>query len=65
MAFGKRLGDPKAGWVGFIAVAAAFVAALVTWLGLLTHITELRQETKNALPVDTCWNASSRRCVSG
>ena len=34
VAFGRRLGDPWAGWVGTVAVAGAFVAACVTVAGL-------------------------------
>jgi len=45
---GRRLGDPRAGWVGFGAVALSFLATLVTWLGLLTHVAELRQYDKVA-----------------
>jgi NADH-quinone oxidoreductase subunit L len=33
--FGRRLGEPVAGWIGTAAVAGAFVCAVVTWLGLL------------------------------
>ncbi len=32
---GRRLGEPLAGWIGTLAITASFVAALVTWLGLL------------------------------
>jgi NADH-quinone oxidoreductase subunit L len=35
LAFGRRLGEPVAGWVGTAAIAGAFVCAVVTWLGLL------------------------------
>ena len=31
---GRRLGDPAAGWVGTLAVAGSFVAAVVTFAGL-------------------------------
>jgi NADH-quinone oxidoreductase subunit L len=33
--FGRRLGEPVAGWVATAAIAGAFVCAVVTWLGLL------------------------------
>ncbi|MGC8627210.1 MAG: NADH-quinone oxidoreductase subunit L [Acidimicrobiales bacterium] len=33
--FGRRLGEPKAGWVGTLAAFGSFVAALVTWVGVL------------------------------
>jgi NADH-quinone oxidoreductase subunit L len=46
--FGKKLGDPKAGWVGFTAVLLAFISTLVTWLGLLTHDGRVRTWDKNA-----------------
>jgi len=36
LAFGKRMGDPGAGWFGTIAVASSFVAAIATWIVLLT-----------------------------
>ncbi|MGH9103623.1 MAG: NADH-quinone oxidoreductase subunit L [Acidimicrobiales bacterium] len=37
LVLGRRLGDPLAGWVGTSAIGLAFVAALVTWAGLLGH----------------------------
>lgn len=48
MAFGKKLGYPKAGWIGFAAVGSAFLATVVTWLGLLLRDSFFRQETKVA-----------------
>jgi len=33
--FGRRLGDPLAGWVGTLSVAGSFVVACVTFAGLL------------------------------
>ena len=35
LAFGRRIGDPAAGWVGTIAVGAAFVVACIVLAGLL------------------------------
>ena len=35
VALGRRIGDPVAGWIGTIAVAGAFVAAIVVFFGLL------------------------------
>jgi NADH-quinone oxidoreductase subunit L len=35
LVFGRRLGEPKAGWVGTLAAAGSFVAALVAWVGAL------------------------------
>ncbi len=32
---GRRLGEPLAGWVGTGAITGSFVAAVVTWIGLL------------------------------
>jgi len=45
--FGKRLGQPKAGWLGSGAVGLSFLATLVVHLGLLSHISEAgnRQHT--------------------
>ena len=34
-AVGRRMGNPLAGWVGTVAMAGAFVAACVTFAGLL------------------------------
>jgi NADH-quinone oxidoreductase subunit L len=41
-AFGKKLGDPKAGWLGFLAVFASFISTVIVWLGLLLHDERLR-----------------------
>jgi NADH-quinone oxidoreductase subunit L len=35
VALGRRIGDPVAGWIGTIAVAGAFVAAIVVFFGLI------------------------------
>ncbi|HEY6429371.1 MAG TPA: NADH-quinone oxidoreductase subunit L, partial [Acidimicrobiales bacterium] len=35
VAFGKRIGDPAAGWVGTVAVGGAFVVACIVFAGLL------------------------------
>jgi NADH-quinone oxidoreductase subunit L len=35
LTFGRRLGEPAAGWVATAAIAGSFVAAVVTWIGLL------------------------------
>ncbi len=35
LCFGRRLGEPLAGWVGTAAIGVAFVLSVVTWLGLL------------------------------
>jgi NADH-quinone oxidoreductase subunit L len=37
VAFGRRLGEPVAGWVATAAIGIAFVLAVVTWIGLLGH----------------------------
>jgi NADH-quinone oxidoreductase subunit L len=34
VAVGRRVGDPVAGWIGTVAVAASFVASIVVFLGL-------------------------------
>ncbi len=44
--FGKRIGDPKAGYVGTAAVTLSFLATLIVWLGVLTHNGLLRQHTQ-------------------
>ncbi len=41
--FGRRLGEPLAGWVATTFVAGSFVAGVVTWIGLLGHDEEHRQ----------------------
>jgi NADH-quinone oxidoreductase subunit L len=33
--WGRRLGEPNAGWVGTIAAAGSFVAAIIVWIHLL------------------------------
>jgi len=33
--FGRRLGEPVAGWIGTAAIGGAFVMAVITWIGLL------------------------------
>jgi NADH-quinone oxidoreductase subunit L len=37
VAFGRRLGELLAGWVATAAIGAAFVLAVITWIGLLGH----------------------------
>ena len=37
VAYGRRLGEPLAGWVGTAAIGVAFVVAVITWIGLLGH----------------------------
>jgi NADH-quinone oxidoreductase subunit L len=34
---GRQLGEPVAGWIGTVAIAGAFVCAVITWLGLLSQ----------------------------
>jgi NADH-quinone oxidoreductase subunit L len=34
---GKRLGYPKAGWLGTTAIFLSFVASVITWVGLLAR----------------------------
>lgn len=45
--FGKRMGT-KAGWLGFAAVAGAFGATVITWLGMLLRDQNFQQQTKKA-----------------
>ncbi|HMK96555.1 MAG TPA: NADH-quinone oxidoreductase subunit L [Acidimicrobiales bacterium] len=35
--WGRRLGEPVAGWVGTLAAAGSFIATLVVWVGMLGH----------------------------
>ena len=35
VAFGRRIGDPVAGWIGTVAVGGAFVVACIVLAGLL------------------------------
>jgi NADH-quinone oxidoreductase subunit L len=51
---GKRLGEPWAGWLATVAMAGSFVAAVVTFLGLLSRSADQRAATQlifNWLPV--------------
>jgi NADH-quinone oxidoreductase subunit L len=47
LAFGKRLGEPKAGWLATTAVAGSFVAAIITFAALLNKAPSQRAATKN------------------
>jgi len=47
LATGRRLGDPLAGVVATIAVAGAFAAAVVTWVGLLARPAATRSYTEH------------------
>ena len=42
--FGRRLGDPWAGWFGTVAVLASFVVACVTYVGLLGQPSGVERE---------------------
>ncbi|MHB8440189.1 MAG: NADH-quinone oxidoreductase subunit L [Acidimicrobiales bacterium] len=46
-AFGRRVGDPWAGWIGTTAVAGSFVVALITFAGLLGRSSGSREFTQN------------------
>src|SRR6516225_10177839 len=51
---GRRLGEPAAGWLATLMAAGSFVAAVVTWLSLLSKPTESRVVIKQVftwLPV--------------
>jgi NADH-quinone oxidoreductase subunit L len=45
VAFGRRLGEPRAGWFATAAIGAAFVVAVITWIGLLGHNNRQLTET--------------------
>jgi NADH-quinone oxidoreductase subunit L len=45
VAFGRRLGEPRAGWFATAAIGAAFVLAVITWIGLLGHNNRQLTET--------------------
>src|SRR5579875_562963 len=42
LAFGRRLGEPLAGWVGTAAATGSFVATLVTWVAMLGKPANMR-----------------------
>src|ERR1700733_3663109 len=46
-AFGRRLGDPWAGWLGTATVAGSFVVALITYAGLLAKAAPQRSFTQD------------------
>jgi NADH-quinone oxidoreductase subunit L len=50
LAFGRRIGDPVAGWIGTLAVTGAFVAACITLAGLANQPSRARMLTCS----DTC-----------
>ena len=43
LAFGRRLGEPRAGWLATLLCGASFVATLVVWIGLVGEHHEERQ----------------------
>src|SRR5215472_7325633 len=47
LAFGKRLGNPKAGWLATTAVVGSFISASITWAALLGKSGPQRAVTKN------------------
>ena len=47
VAFGKRLGDPRAGWVATIAMGLSFLASVATFAELVGHEGEERSVTKH------------------
>jgi NADH-quinone oxidoreductase subunit L len=47
LAFGRRLGEPKAGWVATTAIAGSFVSAVITFAALLGKSGPQRAVTKN------------------
>ncbi len=46
-AFGRRLGDPWAGWLGTATVAGSFVVAIITYVGLLAKAAPQRSFTQD------------------
>jgi len=44
---GRRVGDPGAGWIGTVAIAGAFVAACVTFAGLVGEAVPARHFTQD------------------
>jgi len=52
LTFGRRIGEPIAGWIGTIAITAAFVVSIVTWIGLLHQSDrEVTQNLFNWIPI--------------
>jgi NADH-quinone oxidoreductase subunit L len=49
LALGKRLGEPRAGWLATIAIAGSFVSAIITFAALLAKAGPQRAVTKNIL----------------
>ncbi len=47
LVFGRRLGDPRAGWLATLAVAGSFVAVVATFADLLTLHADHRQLVEN------------------
>ncbi|MDP9070358.1 MAG: NADH-quinone oxidoreductase subunit L, partial [Actinomycetota bacterium] len=47
VAFGKRLGDPRAGWVATIAMGLSFLASVATFVELVGREGEARHVTKH------------------
>ncbi len=44
--FGRKLGDPLAGWLATAAIGGSFAAAVVTWAGLLSRTAADRHFTQ-------------------
>ncbi|HEV2369670.1 MAG TPA: NADH-quinone oxidoreductase subunit L [Acidimicrobiales bacterium] len=57
---GRRIGDPRAGWIATLAVGASFVAAVLTFLGLHHMAPGHREVTQTAFT----WFSSGRLHVS-
>ncbi|MDA8300478.1 MAG: NADH-quinone oxidoreductase subunit L [Actinomycetota bacterium] len=47
LVFGRRLGEPLAGWVGTFAAAGSFVASLITWVAMLGKPAGMRVASLN------------------
>ncbi|MHB8262222.1 MAG: NADH-quinone oxidoreductase subunit L [Acidimicrobiales bacterium] len=49
LVFGRRFGDPVAGWVGTAAITGSFVATLVTFAGVLGHHAGTQREISHSI----------------
>lgn len=47
LVFGRRLGEPLAGWVGTVAASGSFVASLITWVAMLGKPANMRVANLN------------------
>ena len=65
-AFGRRLGDPLAGWVGTLSVAGSFVAACVAYAGLLSRPAGAGREVRpDLVQLDPGGRSAGEGCPAG